>query len=219
MKMFRVISTIVLSMTLGTMILLNAGCSGTQQAATNPSAKPAAAPAATTAPTEKKILLTEKPGEWKADGVISDNEYGKMQVFGDMEVYSRTDGDTIRIAMRAKTDGYVALGFDPSERMKDADIVLGGVKEGKAFLYDMYSTGVTGPHPPDEQQGGKNDILVFGAGKTDGVTVVEFERKLVTGDAKDKAIKIGDNKIIWAIGDSPDIAARHVKRGVGVLKI
>lgn len=219
MKMFRVISTIVLSMTLGTIILLNAGCSGSQQAATNSPAKPVAAPGATAAPTEKKISLAEKPGEWKADGVINNNEYSKQQVFGDLEIYSRVDGDVVRIAMKAKTDGYVALGFDPSERMKDADIVLGGVKEGKAFLYDMYSTGVTGPHPPDEQQGGKSDIAVFGAGKIDGVTVVEFERKLVTGDAKDKPIKIGDNKIIWAIGDSPDIAARHVKRGGGVLKL
>ena len=199
--------------------LLNAGCGGKQETAANDSAKPSAVTTATAVPSGKMILLAEKPGEWKADGVINDNEYSKYQVFGDLEVYSRVDGDMVRIAMKAKTEGYVALGFDPSEKMKDADIVLGGVKDGKAFLFDMYSTGVTGPHPPDEQQGGKNDISVFGASKKEGVTVVEFERKLATGDPKDKPIKIGENKIIWAIGDSPDIAGRHAKRGAGVLKI
>ena len=197
--------------------LLNTGCGGKQQTATNESAKPSAA--TTSVSSGQKISVAEKPGEWKADGVIQDNEYSKHQVFGDLEIYSRVDGDMVRIAMKAKTDGYVALGFDPSEKMKDADIVLGGIKDGKAFLFDMYSTGVTGPHPPDEQQGGRNDILIFGASKKDGMTVVEFERKLVTGDPKDKPIKIGENKIIWAIGDSPEIAGKHVKRGSGVLNI
>ena len=200
-------------------LLLNAGCGGSRQPAPSAPVQSAAAAAAPSVPAEKKILLAEKPGEWKADGVIGDNEYSKMQVFGELEVYSRIDGDTVHIAMKAKTEGYVAIGFDPSARMKDADIILGGVKDGKAVIFDMFSTGETGPHPPDEQQGGKNDITAFGAGKKDGVTVVEFERKLVTGDSRDKPIKIGDNKIIWAISDAMDLGGRHVKRGSGILKL
>ena len=171
------------------------------------------------APVEKKLVLAEKPGAWKADGVIADNEYSKVQIFGELEVYSRIDGDMVRLALKAKTNGYVAIGFDPSERMKDADIILGFMKDGQAVLNDMYSTGVTGPHPPDDQQGGQNNVTVFGGSKKDGVTVIEFERKLVTGDTKDKVIKTGSNKIIWAVGDSETATSKHVKRGAGILTL
>ena len=177
------------------------------------------APATATPAPEKKAALAQQPGPWKADGVIADNEYVKVQTVGEVEVYSRIDGDTLRLALKAKTNGFVAIGFDPAERMKDADIILGFVKDGKAVVADMYSTGVTGPHPPDDQQGGKNDVTVFGGSKKDGVTIIEFERKLVTGDSKDKIIKAGDNKIIWAVGEAEAATGKHVKRGNGILKL
>jgi hypothetical protein len=179
--------------------------------------KPAALPASPAA--EKKTVLSDQPAEWKADGVIADMEYRKMQSFGEIEVYSRIDGDKVRIALKAKTQGFVAIGFDPSDRMKDADIILGFVKDGKASVADMFSTGPTGPHPPDDQQGGRNDVTVFGGSKKDGVTIIEFERKLITGDEKDKVIKVGDNKIIWATGDAEAFSGRHSKRGGGILKL
>ena len=190
------------------LVCIVAGCGGTkpEPAKTNP--PPASAPA-----------LSAKPGEWKPDGMITDNEYAKMQQFGELTVYSRIDGDKVRMALKAKTNGYVAIGFEPSQRMQDADIILGFVKDGKATIADMYSTGPTGPHPPDEQQGGKNDVSVFGGSNKDGVTIIVFERKLDTGDAKDKVIKAGDNKIIWAISEEAAFSGKHPKRGGGVLKL
>ena len=142
-----------------------------------------------------------------------------MQQMGEIEVYSRIDGDKVRMALKAKTNGYLAIGFGPSQRMQDADIILGFVKDGKATVADMFSTGPTGPHPPDDQQGGKNDVTVFGGSNKDGVTVIEFERKLDTGDAKDKVIKTGDNKVIWAISEEAAFSGKHPKRGGGVLKL
>ena len=194
------------------------GCGGAKQepAKTNPPATPAQQGASQPA---KAPALSAKPGDWKPDGVIADNEYAKMQQFGEFEVYSRIDGDKVRMALKAKTNGYVAIGFEPAQRMQDADIILGFVKDGKATVADMCSTGPTGPHPPDEQQGGKNDVTVFGGSNKDGVTVIEFERKLDTGDAKDKVIKIGDNKIIWAISEEAAFSGKHAKRGSGVLKL
>jgi len=196
--------------------LLAAGCGTGKQEA---SATTSAAKTPPTSNAEKKAMLVERPGEWKADGVIADNEYSKMQTFGEVDVYSRIDGGKVRIALRAKTNGYVAIGFAPSDKMKDADIVLGFVKDGKAVVLDMFSTGPTGPHPADDQQGGTNDVTVFGGSKKDGVTIIEFERSLVTGDSKDNEIKIGDNKIIWSVGDTETPAAKHVKRGGGILKL
>lgn len=214
MPKFRCMRPLI-SAALVVLLLLAVGC-GSSGA---PKPTPPAVSSASAGVPEKKPALADKPGEWKPDGVIADNEYSKMQTFGELEVYSRIDGDKVRIALKAKTEGYVAIGFDPTERMKDADIIIGSVKDGKAVVVDMFSTGPTGPHPPDDQQGGRNDVTVFGGTKTNGVTVIEFERKLVTGDAKDKDIKIGDNKVIWAVGDTPDFSGRHAKRGGGVLKL
>ncbi len=198
-------------------LLLASGCG-----AKNPDpAKSPVAPATTSTSTavEKKPLLSEKPVAWKADGVINDNEYGKVQTVGELEVYSRIDGDIVRLAMKAKTNGFLAIGFDPAQRMSQADIIIGYVKDGKPFVADMFSTGPTGPHPPDDQQGGINDVTVFGGSKKDGVTIIEVERKMVTGDSKDKALKTGDNNIIWSVGDAETFTGKHVKRGAGVLKL
>jgi hypothetical protein len=194
-----------------TVSLLVSGCGASNTQPANP-----ASPAS---PAEKKPVLAEKPGEWKADGLIADNEYAKMQSFGEIEVYSRIDGEKVRIALKAKTNGYVAIGFDPSNKMKDADIILGFVKDGKAVVYDMFSPGTTGTHPPKDEQGGKIDVTVFGGSKKDGVTVIEFERLLVTGNPRGKEIKVGDNKIIWSVGSTEDATEKHVTRGSGILKL
>ena len=198
--------------------ILSAGCGASKpEPVTQPATPTASSPVATSV--EKKPLLAEKMGEWKPDGIIADGEYSKMQSFGELEVYSRIDGNKARLALRAKTNGYVAIGFDPADKMKDADIILGFVKDGKAVVFDMNSIGPTGPHPADDQQGGKNDVTVFGGSTKDGVTIIEFERNLLTGDPKDKEIKIGDNKIIWSVGDESNPTTKHVKRGGGILKL
>ena len=197
-------------LTLLLLVGLAAGCGGT---------KPEPAKTNQPAAQGQAAVLSAQPGEWKPDGVIADKEYAKMQQMGEIEVYSRIDGDKVRMALKAKTNGYLAIGFGPSQRMQDADIILGFVKDGKATVADMFSTGPTGPHPPDDQQGGKNDVTVFGGSNKDGVTVIEFERKLDTGDAKDKVIKTGDNKVIWAISEEAAFSGKHPKRGGGVLKL
>lgn len=212
----RMARTAVAAMILLAAAMLLAG--GCGQSKPEP-AKGAPPPAVAAVSGEQSPALAEKPGEWKADGTVSDGEYRRRQVFGSLEVFSRIDGDKVRIALRAKTNGYVAIGFDPSERMKDADIVLGFVKDGQAVVTDMFSTGVTGPHPPDDQQGGRNDVTVFGGSKKDGVTVIEFERLLTTGDPRDKAVKAGSNRIIWAVGDTESAAVKHVQRGAGILDL
>jgi len=198
--------------------ILSGGCGASKPEPVTQKATPTTSPPVATS-VEKKPLLADKMGEWKPDGIIADGEYSKMQSFGELEVYSRIDGNKAKLALRAKTNGYVAIGFDPADKMKDADIILGFVKDGKAVVFDMYSIGPTGPHPADEQQGGKNDVTVFGGANKDGMTVIEFERMLLTGDPKDKEIKIGDNKIIWSVGDESNPSTKHVKRGGGILKL
>jgi hypothetical protein len=84
---------------------------------------------------------------------------------------------------------------------------------------DMFSTGMFGPHPPDDKQGGTSDVTMVSGSEKDGVTIIEFKRKLVTGDTLDKPLKLGENKIIWAIGDTKEISMKHSRRGYGILTL
>ncbi len=155
--------------------------------------------------------------EWNPDGVISENEYDSQQQIGEVLIFTRIKGREIMMAVQAKTGGYISLGIDPEQFMKGADIIMMYVKDGKTYVEDMYSIGNFGPHPADTAQGGRQDIQVFGGSEAEGITTVEFKRKLNTGDKKDKPLKKGDNKIIWAIGYSDDITMKHIKRGSGTL--
>lgn len=150
------------------------------------------------------------------DGVITDQEYPQKKVFqnGDYVLNWRIDGEIITFAMKAKTVGWVAVGIDPELKMLNTDIYIGWVtSDAKCELFDTFCSVPVGPHPPDTDQGGTNDILAFN-GKDDGTfTTIEFSRKLDTQDAKDKTIpKTGNLKIMVAFGANDEFTLRHVFR-------
>ncbi len=185
------------------MALTAAGCGG-QKTPAQQAAPPSPAP----------VKISQ---EWKADGVVGEGEYSQTQKIGELEVFSRIEGDSVMLALKAQTNGWLALGIGPEDKMKGADMIFGYVKEGKAVIFDMYSTGPVGPHPSDDVQGGAADIITAGGSSAGGVLVLEVKRKLSTGDSRDKPLKIGDNKVIWAIGDAADAGVKHSRRGYGTL--
>jgi PKD repeat protein len=172
--------------------------------------------------TKTNYVSAQEPGhtvEWLPDGVIDAGEYTKTNAYGDYEIYWRSDGEYIYIGMKAKTSGWVALGIQPGSRMKDADMVFGFVKGGQATVYDLFSTGDFGPHPPDTELGGTADIAEYGGKEQDGYTIIEFKRDLNTGDDYDNPLSSGVNKIIWAYGASDDLTLQHSTRGYGEIDL
>ncbi len=150
---------------------------------------------------------------WAADGVITAGEYRNSRSFDGYDLWWTADDTYIYVGIKAKTQGWAAVGFGPESMMKGADIVIAYVKDGKLTISDQYSTGQFGPHAPDIEQGGTDDILASG-GKSDGVfTTIEFKRKLDTGDRFDKPLRQGTNKIIWAYGSEPQFTLKHTARG------
>jgi len=161
------------------------------------------------------------PGE-ELDGVIDENEYPFMArvADGDMEIHWKVEGDNITFAIRAKTTGWVSIGFDPENAMLRADMVFGLVKGGSPLAIDAWSTGATGPHPEDTELGGTFDILAYGGTETDGWTTIEFTRKLITPDGFDKSIpRDGKLKVIWAFGVTDDWNSKHSRVGYATLDI
>ncbi len=167
-------------------------------------------PAPSQPPATTPVLST-----WKADGVITPGEYQKNRTYNNYEVHWSSDSQYACFAIKAKTTGWVAIGFDPESFMKNADIVEGFVSDGKVTVLDMFSTGDFGPHPQDIQQGGTNDILESGGAEENGFTVIEFKRKIDTGDKFDKVLGKGTHKIIWAFGSDDQATVKHSGRGIG----
>jgi len=166
-------------------------------------------------PTTPQIPLTS----WIADGIIQANEYNGMNSYGNYEVHWRNDEEFVYIAIKAAVTGYVALGIQPGSRMKDADMILGYVKDGVPTIGDLFSTGDFGPHSPDTQLGGTDDILEFNGNEENGTTTIEFKRALTTGDEFDITLTKGTQKIIWSYGSEDSILTKHTGRGYGEITL
>ncbi|WP_255453208.1 DOMON domain-containing protein [Thermococcus sp. GR6] len=162
-------------------------------------------------------------GEWNADGIIGENEYAHKLYLagGKLVIYWRNDDTYLYMALMGQTTGWIAIGFEPSSAMKDADMVFGWVQDDQTVVIDAYSTGTYGPHPPDEKLGGNSDIVEYAGSEENGYTVIEFRRKLNTGDQYDKVFMPGQKiKFIFAMADADDFTTKHnIARGSGELTL
>lgn len=182
---------------------------------TKPSTPPAEKPVEETKPTPPTSI-------WKADGIITQNEYRNNKEFGNgrFTLYWSNDEEFLYMAIRGQTSGWVSIGFEPTQAMRDADMIFGWVSGGTATVLDQYSTGDFGPHPSDDQLGGRNDLIETNGSEASGFTIIEFKRKLNTGDRYDKAFAKGQNiAIIWGLGSSDSSNSPHTTRGSGTIKL
>ncbi len=164
---------------------------------------------------------------WKPDGVIGNGEYSRSQVMSEVggmgrtfEIYWKNDAEYLYMAMRANTTGWIAVGFEPSDWMKDAEIVMGNVSDGSVTVQDQYSTGNYGPHIPITQLGGTNSILESGGKQENGSTIIEFKRRMNAGDKYNKIFTSGQVvPIIWGFSDSESSDVKHIADGKGDLHL
>lgn len=163
--------------------------------------------------------LPENGGErtlvdWVADGSIIDTdatkEYNHTRDLGQLTVYWRNDDEYFYMALQGTTTGWLSIGLEPTTRMQDADMIFGWVEDGVATVQDLFSTGPTGPHPPDTTLGGSDDIIEFAGTEIDGTTIIEFKRRLDTGDQYDHALTEGQTvNYIWAMATTDNFDTQH----------
>ena len=177
---------------------------------------------------ETKTQLGPEPAvvsevsERRADGTIQEGEYPHELVLaeGKFTVYWRNNSGYLYMALKGRTTGWVAIGFEPTSRMKDADMVFGWVEEDdRVMVLDLYATGRFGPHPPDEELGGTNDLLDAGGKEDNGYTIIEFKRKMNTADSYDKVLTAGQTvRFIWAMATRDSLTVKHnILKGSGEL--
>lgn len=182
-------------------------------------------------PEAPAVSEQEATEEWKADGIVSEGEYTRSMLLqaptrqgysgGDMQISWRNDEEDLYLALNGSTLGWMALGFEPLEWMKDSDIILASVDKGTAVVLDEYCTGNYGPHIEDTMLGGTSDIQEFSGSESAGRTTIELKRSLQSSDRFDKSFSPGQVvSIIWALSDNPDISQKHdAAYGEGILSL
>lgn len=196
-------------------ILLTVFIAGCSSAPASSTTTPPITPATTASAQTTAATPATQSAEWSPDGVIQAGEYTGSHQYGAYSISWRTDGQFIYLGLSARTSGWVAVSLQPGTGMKDADMILGFVKDGKAEILDLYCTDNLGTHPADTELGGIHNILASGGKEEGGVTTLEFKRALSTGDKYDQAVKAGANKIMWSYGSSDNTDLKHRENGYG----
>jgi hypothetical protein len=121
--------------------------------------------------------------------------------------------------LEAETDGWIAVGFDPSKGMQDANIIIGYVEDSTVFIRDDFGTWFTS-HADDEGLGGTKDVSILGGSENGGKTVIEFSIHLDSQDAKDKPLIPGNEyTLILAYGAKDDFKGMHRKKGKAEIRL
>lgn len=168
-----------------------------------------------TATTVTKEMEPEPEGGWAADAVIGADEYAHAVEAAGVTFHWSTDDEFLYGAMSAETVGWVAVAFDPENRMQGANYVYGWVKDGEAQVFDMFGTKPVGPdsHPEDTTLGGTNDIVAFAGSEDGGMTLIEFQIPLDSGDANDKPLAAGGKYAVLLAHGAGDDFGYHTARG------
>ena len=109
-------------------------------------------------------------------------------------------GNNLAVELSAPTTGWVSVGFDPTQQMLNANIIIGYVDGTTTVLRDDFGWQNTS-HKADTVLGGTTDVTVDGGSETSGTTQIEFTIPLDSGDSYDRPLMIGSTyPVIFARG-------------------
>ncbi|MFN4218421.1 MAG: DOMON domain-containing protein [Candidatus Bipolaricaulia bacterium] len=155
------------------------------------------------------------------DGQIEPGEYAQsyLDAATGIELQWSVIGEEIFIALRCPGHGWVAMGWgepDQVQMMKGADFVIAYIDQAGLHIEDSFGVDFVA-HAPDTELGGHNDILEQAGSEQGGSTVVEFRRRLDTGDAYDQPIHAGSLTVLFAHAHEDDFVSYHASRSTAIL--
>ncbi|XP_056009441.1 uncharacterized protein LOC125680065 [Ostrea edulis] len=115
---------------------------------------------------------------------------------GNYHLFWKFNSTHITFEAHVKTRGYVGLGLSPNGKMYPADVVIGWVKHGHAYLTDRHSTGHFEPIVDASQ-----DWILLHGEENDFGTVIKTVRKLDTCDDDDVKITNDTIRVIYSYND------------------
>ena len=154
---------------------------------------------------EKKEAVAEPQTALAMDGGYA-LEAGKIKLF--WHIVEKN----INIKLSAPTAGWVGIGFNPAEEMKDANFIIGYVKDGEVKVIDHHGSGKR-QHRDDIALGGTDNVTGATGSESDGVTEIGFSLPLQTGDSLDGSLQpAADTIVLLAFGMTDRLAQQHVHR-------
>lgn len=150
------------------------------------------------------IVVVGCGSEASGDDVVQSSEGTSSITVEGFQLEWMIDDNTITVTASAPTTGWIAVGFDPSAAMKDANIIIGYVSESDLFISDDFGNGHIS-HSPDTELGGTSDVTGISGTEQNGTTMISFSIPLDSEDQYDTTLIQGStHKIIIAYG--PDEA-------------
>jgi len=135
-------------------------------------------------------------------------EYNEVTVEG-ITFQWMTDDEYLYGMVSAPTSGWVAVGFDPTNQMADANIIIGYVDGGMVSIRDDFGTSSTS-HASDTSLGGTDNIMDPGGMEENGDTMISFKIPLNSTDMYDQELIPGENyTIILAYGSADNFTSYH----------
>lgn len=109
---------------------------------------------------------------------------------------------TLEVEVTGPTTGWVAVGFDPSFQMQDANIIIGCRTDMLSLVRDDWGNSPT-THRADTTLGGSHDILAYQCAEAGGTTTLSFTIPMDSGDGFDKVLERGGSYTVILAG-GPD---------------
>jgi len=113
----------------------------------------------------------------------------------DMTFEWKVVGDRLEVGISAPTTGWIAVAFDPSTGMKDANTIIGFVRNGTAQMEDHFGTSPSA-HQSDVSLGGSRDLSDVSGTESGGTTELRFSIPLDSGDRYDRPLVQGETYTI-----------------------
>ncbi|MCX7656026.1 MAG: DOMON domain-containing protein [Treponemataceae bacterium] len=131
----------------------------------------------------------------------------------DFQLSWKIEGTSLVMTVSAATSGWVAVGFNPSSMMKDANIIMGAIlPNGTTVIEDHFGTSLTA-HRKDSDLGGTNDVRLISGEEKNGKTTITFSIPLNSGDRYDRPLAGGSKvTVLLALANQDNLTSKHNKR-------
>jgi len=130
----------------------------------------------------------------------------EIQVTNDFYLYWRfNSNDTITMAFRWRTGGFIGLGFGTA--MNGMDVISAEYVNGQLMVFDRWADSTSTPNL-DTDIGGTDDVNLIASLNSDseGFAIVKFNRALNTGDRFDYVITQKSVEFCFAYSDLQEIS-------------
>lgn len=151
---------------------------------------------------------------------LPDNEGYYLAQSGSFALrYKVAEAQFLECILEGNSSGWIAVGFNPTVQMRDANIIIGYVENGTGFIRDDFGTGNVS-HTSDLSLGGTNDATLLAASLQEGITTLKFRIPLNSGDPYDRVLSPGETyPVIFARGAEKDFDTMHTALGQALIKI